>query len=323
MPEYSSQELQDLSGCIQPLGFEGGWDVIGLDNINDYYSVDLKKRRIQEILKFNERLTNSFVFFQEDLNSDIWEKLAEYSFDAVVHLAAQAGVRYSLVNPRAYLESNILGFQSVIEFIEKQSIDRFIYASSSSVYGKSSKQPFNEIEPCNQPESYYAATKKSNELMAHAYYRTKGLSSIGLRFFTVYGPWGRPDMAPYLFVNAAYKGESIKVFNHGNQERDFTFIDDVVEGIYLSVKNANKITGAEVFNIGFGSPISLMNFITEIENATNCTLNKVFVEAQPGDVEVTYADTFKINAFSGYSPRVGLSEGISQFVKWFQTEILV
>ena len=167
---------------------KAGWEVIGLDNMNEYYSVDLKKDRITEINNEAMNSMKGFSFFKEDLNSSIWDELIEYNFDAVVHLAAQAGVRYSIENPRAYLESNVLGFQSVIEFVERHSIGRFVYASSSSVYGKSSAQPFTETESCNQPESYYAATKKSNELMAQSYYKTKGLSSIGLRFFTVYGP---------------------------------------------------------------------------------------------------------------------------------------
>lgn len=298
---------------------KAGWEVIGLDNMNEYYSVDLKKDRISEI---NNVVTNSmkgFSFFKEDLNSNIWDKLSEYKFDAVVHLAAQAGVRYSIENPRAYIESNILGFQSIIEFVERHSINRFVYASSSSVYGKSSMQPFTETESCNHPESYYAATKKSNELMAQSYFKTKGVSSIGLRFFTVYGPWGRPDMAPYLFAKAAFMAEPIKVFNHGNQKRDFTYVGDIVEGIFLSVKDFEKVKGAEIFNIGFGAPTGLMAFISEIESATSRELEKYLVEAQLGDVEVTYANTQKLQSTFGYSPKVGLKEGVSNFIEWFKT----
>lgn len=298
---------------------KAGWEVIGLDNMNEYYSVDLKKDRITEINNVAMNSMKGFSFFKEDLNSNIWDELSEYNFDAVVHLAAQAGVRYSIENPRAYLESNILGFQSVVEFVERHSISRFVYASSSSVYGKSSVQPFTETESCNLPESYYAATKKSNELMAQSYYKTKGVRSIGLRFFTVYGPWGRPDMAPYLFAKAAFKGEPIKVFNHGNQKRDFTYVGDIIEGIFLSVEDFHKVIGAEIFNIGYGAPTGLMDFISEIESATGRELEKSLVEAQLGDVVLTYADTKKLQSTFGYSPKVGLEEGVSNFIEWFKS----
>jgi len=295
-----------------------GWDVIGLDNMNNYYSVHLKKKRVGEILRIAKDSGNDFFLFQEDLNSNVWDKLKDYHFDAVIHLAAQAGVRYSIEHPREYLKSNIFGFQKVIEFVERYSIKRFIYASSSSVYGKSSKQPFCETEPCNQPESYYAATKKTNELVAHSYFKTLGIESIGLRFFTVYGPWGRPDMAPFLFANAAFKGETIKIFNHGNQKRDFTYIDDIVEGVFLSVKNFHQVKGAEIFNIGYGSPTGLMDFIAEIEAATGRELQKSYVEAQVGDVEATYANTEKLQSAFGYSPKVALSKGVSRFIEWYK-----
>jgi UDP-glucuronate 4-epimerase len=295
-----------------------GWDVDGIDNMNHYYSVDLKKTRVNEIISVLKDSNNKFHLFEKDLNSNVWDELSAYEYDAVIHLAAQAGVRYSIENPRAYLESNVLGFQNVIEFVEKKSIHRFVYASSSSVYGKSSLQPFTETEACNQPESYYAATKKSNELMAHSYFKTKGLNSIGLRFFTVYGPWGRPDMAPFLFANAAYKGETIKVFNHGNQKRDFTYVGDIVEGIFLSVTNFDKVKGAEIFNIGYGSPTGLMDFIASIESATGRELNKTYAPAQLGDVEVTYANTQKLESTFGYSPSVGLAEGVLKFIEWFK-----
>ena len=298
---------------------KAGWEVIGLDNMNEYYSVDLKKDRITEINNVAMNSMKGFSFFKEDLNSNIWDELSEYNFDAVVHLAAQAGVRYSIENPRAYLESNVLGFQSVVEFVERHSISRFVYASSSSVYGKSSVQPFTETESCNLPESYYAATKKSNELMAQSYYKTKGVRSIGLRFFTVYGPWGRPDMAPYLFAKAAFKGEPIKVFNHGNQKRDFTYVGDIIEGIFLSVEDFHKVIGAEIFNIGYGAPTGLMDFISEIESATGRELEKSLVEAQLGDVVLTYADTKKLQSTFGYSPKVGLAEGVSNFIEWFKS----
>ena len=295
-----------------------GWDVVGLDNINNYYSVGLKRDRLNEINVTASKLGRCFDMFEEDLNSEVWIRFESHAFDAVVHLAAQAGVRYSIENPKAYLESNILGFQNVIEFVEKQSIGCFIYASSSSVYGKSSNQPFTELESCNQPESYYAATKKTNELMAHSYFQTKGINSIGLRFFTVYGPWGRPDMAPYLFVDASFKGKKIKVFNHGNQKRDFTFIDDIVEGLFLSVLSFEKVSGAQVYNLGHGAPTELMGFISEIEKATDKELDKDFVPAQLGDVEVTFADTNKLKQFINYSPKTPLKQGVIRFVEWYR-----
>ena len=295
-----------------------GWSVVGVDNMNDYYSVDLKKKRVNEIMSVANNSNNAFHFFEEDLNSNVWDGLSTHEYDAVIHLAAQAGVRYSIDNPRAYLESNVLGFQNVIEFVERKSIDRFVYASSSSVYGKSSAQPFSETEPCNQPESYYAATKKSNELMAQSYSKTKGVNSIGLRFFTVYGPWGRPDMAPFLFADAAFKEECINVFNHGNQKRDFTFVSDIVEAVYLCVQNFDKVKEAEIFNIGYGAPTRLMDFIAEIEKATGKKLKKSYVEAQLGDVKVTYANMHKFKSVFGYSPQVGLAEGVSKFIDWFK-----
>jgi UDP-glucuronate 4-epimerase len=296
-----------------------GWNVVGLDNMNDYYSVSLKRDRINEIKSFALQSEGDFHMIEADLNSLLWNSTEIITVDAVVHLAAQAGVRYSIENPRAYIESNIIGFQAVLEYIEKQSIERFVYASSSSVYGKSSVQPFTETAACNHPESYYAATKKSNELMAESYFKTKGIKSIGFRFFTVYGPWGRPDMAPYLFTDAAFKGESIKVFNHGNQKRDFTYVSDIVEGIFVSITNFDKVNGAEIFNIGHGSPIGLMDFINEIEVATGRKLQKSFVDAQLGDVEITYANTQKLESTFGYSPKVGLAEGVWNFIKWYRS----
>ena len=191
-----------------------GWDVVGLDNFNDYYSVKLKEARAEEVSKQASILGRKFDLYREDLNSDIWTRLVGLNIEIVVHLAAQAGVRYSLENPRAYINSNILGFQSVLDFVETMNIQKFVYASSSSVYGKLSIQPFNELEPCTKPESYYAATKQANELMSYSYYQTKGITSIGLRFFTVYGPWGRPDMAPFIFTKAALSGSEIRVFNN-------------------------------------------------------------------------------------------------------------
>uniref|UniRef100_UPI004048BE9C NAD-dependent epimerase/dehydratase family protein n=1 Tax=Algoriphagus sp. TaxID=1872435 RepID=UPI004048BE9C len=295
-----------------------GWDVVGIDNMNDYYDVNLKQHRVDNIKNFTLSSTKSFKIYYEDLNSSVWNELHSFDFQAVVHLAAQAGVRYCLENPRAYLESNILGFQRVLDFVKTKQVDRFLYASSSSVYGKDSKQPFREEEPCNAPESYYAATKKANELMAYTYNKTFDVSSIGLRFFTVYGPWGRPDMAPMLFASSAFNNESIKVFNHGEQKRDFTYIDDIVEGIIGLVKMKEFPQSAEVCNIGSGQPIRLMDFISEIERNISVELEKEFVEAQKGDVVETYADSSKLFKLSGYRPKVELSYGIKEFVSWYK-----
>jgi UDP-glucuronate 4-epimerase len=295
-----------------------GWDVVGIDNLNDYYSVSLKRDRLNLILSTSEEEKKEFRFYERDLNSTVWQEMATESFSALIHLAAQAGVRYSLENPQAYIESNILGFQSVLDFVSLTKIPRFIYASSSSVYGKSADQPFDEEAACVHPESYYAATKKTNELMAYAYFKTKKIRSVGLRFFTVYGPWGRPDMAPFLFVDSAFKGKEISVFNHGNQKRDFTFVNDIVEGILSSVEGFHLVNGAEIFNIGNGKPTGLMDFISVIEDCTGRKLQKQLVDAQVGDVEVTFADTKKLSSTFGYKPRITLEEGISEFVHWYK-----
>ena len=294
-----------------------GWDVIGLDNLNDYYSVSLKEDRLKEIKKSSVEFDKEFLFYQEDLNSDIWDEFKNLKIDSLVHLAAQAGVRYSIENPRAYLESNILGFQKVIEFVLKKNVDRFLYASSSSVYGKNSEQPFSESEPCNSPESYYAATKRANELMAHSYSKTQGLKSIGLRFFTVYGPWGRPDMAPMLFAHAAFKKNTIEVFNYGKQKRDFTYVDDIIEGIYTLVIKDDYESDNLLMNIGNGSPVGLLDFISTIEKYS-CPIDKKMVAAQTGDVEVTYADTSLLSKTVGYKSKYNLDIGIQIFMNWFK-----
>ena len=297
-----------------------GYTVIGLDNINDYYSISLKEDRINNIINHSKTLKTTFEFIKADLNSNIWSTLNNKNISIVIHLAAQAGVRYSIENPNAYLESNILGFQKVIEFVSNNSIDVFLYASSSSVYGKDSLQPFNESADCSSPESYYAATKKTNELMAYSYWKTKSLKSIGLRFFTVYCSWGRPDMAPMLFAKAAFNNEKIKVFNHGNQKRDFTHIDDIVNSILmLTMCFSKKIHKAEIVNIGNGSPTNLLDFIETIEKATGLNLEKEFVDAQVGDVEETHADATKLNLLIGDINKTSLNNGVFEFINWFKS----
>lgn len=294
-----------------------GWDVVGLDNMNDYYSIKLKEDRLKEIEFISTKLKQKFVFHRNDLNSDIWNTLGESHFDAIIHLAAQAGVRYSIENPMAYIESNIIGFQKVLEFVEKKGIKRFVYASSSSVYGKQNNVPFSEEIACNNPESYYAATKLSNELMATSYYNTKNIISIGLRFFTVYGPWGRPDMAPMLFADAAYCNREIKVFNYGKQSRDFTYVDDISESIYRIIINYDKVERSEVLNIGNSSPTNLMYFIENIEKGMRCVIQKKFIGPQDGDVEKTFADTTKLSKLIGYQPNTSIESGVRDFIYWY------
>ena len=199
-----------------------GWDVIGIDNLNDYYDISLKKGRLKEIQTKAKESSVFFEIYKADINSDIWEDIAEYKFETVIHLAAQAGVRYSIENPLAYIHSNILGFHNVLEFVNRHKIKQFLYASSSSVYGMDTEEPFNENSPCNSPESYYAVTKKANELMAQTYFKTHKTSSVGLRFFTVYGPWWA-NMAPIIFLKAAYENSEVEIYNHGDQLRDFTY----------------------------------------------------------------------------------------------------
>jgi len=297
---------------------QDGWDVIGLDNFNEYYSIDLKKDRCEEIVKTAKKEGLSFSMYHEDLNSQVWNELMNINIDAVIHLAAQAGVRYSIENPRAYLDSNILGFQSVLDFVKAKKIKKFIYASSSSVYGKNSEQPFKESQICDSPESYYAATKKANELMAHSYFKTEKVCSIGLRFFTVYGPWGRPDMAPMLFMKAAMNNEEINIFNFGKQKRDFTFIKDIVESIYQLIIE-DEFTACEVLNIGNGKPIGLERFIDLIEGFAGVKVKRKYVEAQKGDVTETFANINLLRKKINYTPQTEIEDGLESFVSWYKS----
>jgi UDP-glucuronate 4-epimerase len=306
-----------------------GHDVVGLDNINDYYTPQLKHDRLNElgITAVNSEATtyisttNSFIFIKGDLEDIcLWDEIVKpLDITHIIHLAAQAGVRYSIENPRTYISSNISGFINVLEFCRQNTINHLIYASSSSVYGMNSNQPFSESERCDKPVSLYAATKRANEMMAFTYSHLYGINSMGLRFFTVYGPWGRPDMAPMLFTKAAYTNKPIKVFNHGNQSRDFTYIDDIINGI-VSVFNKKEevVVGATVCNIGNGSPVDLMEFIGAIEKETGVVLEKEFVDAQPGDVAITFADTSKLSTEVNYNPSVNISQGVNYFIDWYK-----
>lgn len=297
---------------------KNGFDVVGIDNLNNYYSESLKLDRIVEINKNTVNGKNRFTFLRLDINADLTKELESFEIDFVLHLAAQAGVRYSVSNPEKYVESNINGFFNVIEFVRFIKPKLFVYASSSSVYGNSDILPFEETQPCNVPASFYAATKKINEIMSYSYYNTYGLKSVGLRFFTVYGPWGRPDMAPMLFTKAAFEGNQVDIFNYGKQLRDFTYVDDISGSIIEILKNPDKIKGAEIFNIGYGSPSSLMDFIEIIESLSEKVICKNFVEAQTGDVKSTFANTKKLATVFNYKPKVELFKGLSMFIEWYK-----
>lgn len=293
-----------------------GFQVIGIDSLNSYYDPQLKFDRNKAIQG------EGYEFHQMDLcDFEELSKLFEtHRFEFIIHLAAQAGVRYSISNPRAYIHSNVEGFFNVLDLSKKFPPKHLIYASSSSVYGDDAKQPFTEDEPCSNPVSFYAATKRSNEVMAASYSNLYHLTITGLRFFTVYGPWGRPDMAPILFADAARKGETIKVFNHGKQKRDFTYVSDIVENIIRLTFSEKRIleNNHSVFNIGNGSPVGLMDFIDEIESNMGVELKKEFVDAQPGDVTVTFANTSKLESYTNFSPKKSIKEGIPKFINWYK-----
>ncbi len=330
-----------LTGIAGFIGFhtakrllERGDEVVGIDNINDYYTVHLKYARLSQ-LGFKEEDVVDGVMIQSHLYAkcrfvkmslEDREKLpqlfAEEHFDRVINLAAQAGVRYSIENPWAYIESNIVGFANVLECCRHYGIDHLVYASSSSVYGGNEKVPFSEDDKVDNPVSLYAATKKSNELMASCYSKLYGIPATGLRFFTVYGPWGRPDMAPILFASAISKGKPIKVFNNGDLQRDFTFVDDIVEGVLRVVDKAPETTADnrrhQVYNIGCSNPVQLMEFIKTIEDALGTKAQMVMMPMQQGDVYKTYADTSNLEREFGYRPKTSLKEGIRQFIDWFK-----
>ncbi len=305
-----------------------GHDVIGLDNLNDYYDPNLKLDRLKRLAKFD-----NFTFVKIDLadKAGMETLFSEQQFDRVIHLAAQAGVRYSIENPMAYIDSNLVGFATILEGCRHNKVQHLVYASSSSVYGMNEKMPFSTEDAVDHPVSLYAATKKSNELMAHSYSHLYDLPTTGLRFFTVYGPWGRPDMAPYLFTDAILNGREIKVFNHGKMKRDFTYIDDIVEGI-IRIQNVVPLRNDEnpntlpssskapykVFNIGNNEPIALMSFIEAIEKASGKEAKKNYMPMQPGDVPATFADIDSLKDQVGFKPDTNIEHGMQQFVDWYQ-----
>ena len=292
-----------------------GDEVVGLDNLNAYYPVVLKEARLAQIDSERFRFVRMDLADREALPA----LFAAERFDAVVNLAAQAGVRYSVENPWAYVDSNVVGFLNILECCRHYPVRHLVYASSSSVYGGNEKTPFSEEDRVDNPVSLYAATKKADELMAGCYCHLYGLKATGLRFFTVYGPWGRPDMSPMLFASAILAGKPIKVFNHGDMLRDFTYIDDIVEGV---VRVLDRVPDRhEVFNIGCSSPVKLMDFISEMERALGREADKVMLPMQPGDVYQTYADTGKLERELGYKPSVKLREGIRRFVDWYLSDL--
>lgn len=320
---------------------ERGYEVVGLDNINDYYDVNLKYGRLEESgiskdqIKYNElvhsKKNTNYRFIKLNLEDqeNIYTLFEKQKFDYVVNLAAQAGVRYSLENPHAYINSNILGFTNILEASRHNSIKHLVYASSSSVYGLNKEMPFSTKDNVDHPISLYAASKKSNELMAHTYSHLFNLPTTGLRFFTVYGPWGRPDMALFLFTKAILENRPIDVYNQGNMQRDFTYIDDIVGGIIKVIGNipsgqseisdpSSSVAPYKIYNIGNNAPVRLMDFIEAIENTLGIAARKNLMPIQPGDVEKTWADVSGLINDLDYKPDTDIKLGVKYFVEWYK-----
>ena len=323
--KYDGSKKILVTGAAGFIGFhlskrilEEGGEVIGFDNLNDYYEVSLKESRLEILNKYEK-----FTFIKGNLadKSAIENMFETYSPDIIVNLAAQAGVRYSIDNPDAYIESNIIGFYNILEACRHHKIEHLIYASSSSVYGNQKKTPFSTTDNVDHPISLYAATKKSNELMAFTYSHLYKFPSTGLRFFTVYGPYGRPDMAYFSFTKKIMKGETIKIFNNGDMYRDFTYVDDIVQGIMNMLLNppAPDENGdmAKVYNIGNNNPEKLMYFIETLEKAIGKTAQKEYLPMQPGDVYQTYADVTDLQKDFDFKPSTSIEEGLNRFAKWY------
>ena len=307
-----------------------GDEVVGLDNLNDYYDVRLKESRLQRLTAYAK-----FRFVKLDVGdrAGMEALFATEKFDKVIHLAAQAGVRYSILNPHSYVDSNLVGFVNVLEGCRHNKVGHLVYASSSSVYGGNTKMPFSEHDSVDHPVSLYAATKKANELMAHTYSHLYGMPTTGLRFFTVFGPWGRPDMALFLFTKAILEGKPIDVFNYGNMKRDFTYIDDIVEGVIrvldkpatvnpeydaISADPATSNVPYRVFNIGNNNPVGLLDYIGAIETALGRKAEMRLLPLQDGDVPATYANTDLLNDWVGFVPAVTVQEGVDNFIAWYR-----
>ena len=289
--------------------------ILGIDNLNNYYDTGLKEQRLKRLKGFK-----NFTFKKIDLINEkkLNNVFLNFNPSIVIHLAAQAGVRYSIENPRAYLDSNLIGFHNVIEQCRRCKINKLIYASSSSIYGLNEKIPFSVNDKTDYPVSLYGATKKSNELVAHAYSHLYGVKTIGLRFFTVYGPWGRPDMAYFSFTKKIIEGRKIEVFNHGNMQRDFTYIDDIVDGIRNTI---DKDFNFEIFNLGNSKSEDLMTMIRIIEKELNINAKIVFKDMQAGDVFKTYADIKKSSKMLGFKPKVSLQVGLKRTIDWYKSFI--
>lgn len=309
--------------------------VVGFDNVNDYYDTGLKEDRLAHLQQLATETGASYEFVRANLadRASVEACFETHQFDRVIHLAAQAGVRYSIENPHAYVESNLVGFVNVLEACRQHQVGHLTYASTSSVYGGNTEMPYSEHHGVNHPLQFYAATKRSNELMAHSYSHLFGLPTTGLRFFTVYGPWGRPDMAPHLFTKRILAGETIQVFNNGNHSRDFTYVDDIVEGV---VRASDQVAAANpdwdsdhpdpatssapfrLYNIGNSDAVKLGDFIAAIERATGKQAVKQLLPLQPGDVPDTFADSSALKESVGYTPATSVNEGVERFVQWFR-----
>ncbi|EMN5859952.1 NAD-dependent epimerase [Pluralibacter gergoviae] len=306
-----------------------GYDVFGIDNLNDYYDVNLKKARLSHLTDYDK-----FTFLKIDISDKnlILDLFDDNDFSVVINLAAQAGVRFSIENPYSYSSSNLLGFLNILEGCRLKKVSHLLYASSSSVYGLNTKVPFSTADSVDHPISFYAATKKSNELMAHTYSHLFGIPTSGLRFFTVYGPYGRPDMALFKFTKSAINGDAIEVYNNGNMSRDFTYIDDIIESIIRLIDKpplkheelcvghgSGRISSApyRILNIGSGNPIKLMDFIDAIENKLNVSINKKFLPLQDGDVLNTYAETDELYDIVKFKPTTSVQQGVSDFIDWY------
>ncbi len=306
-----------------------GYQVIGIDNINSYYDKNLKLKRLENIKEYSIKNSNNWLFYESNIEdkNHMRQIFLETKPQIVVNLAAQAGVRYSIVNPSSYVKSNLLGFSNILELCQTNDVRHLVYASSSSVYGANKEYPFSEEQKVDTPLSFYAATKISNEMMAHAYSNIYNLPITGLRFFTVYGPWGRPDMAPMIFADKILQKKPITVFNHGNMSRDFTFISDIIEGTYLcclkvpspddDYKSGKPSIPHRIFNIGNGNPVKLLDFVELLEEALSIKATKVFENIQPGDVESTYASTQNLENWIGYRPLITVKEGVNKFANWY------
>jgi len=294
---------------------ERGDDVVGMDNLNDYYDIHLKKARLARLTPHK-----NFTFLECDIanNEAIAPLFAKEKFQCVVHLAAQAGVRYSITNPQVYAQSNLVGFLTILEGCRQQNIEHLVYASSSSVYGANTKLPFSTSDNVDHPVSLYAATKKANELMAHSYSHLYGLSTTGLRFFTVYGEWGRPDMSPFIFTRQILANKPIDLFNYGNHQRDFTYIDDIIESI-MCVVDTPPTENYRLYNIGNSQPEQLLTFVETLEKYLGKTAVKNLLPMQAGDVQDTYADMDGMKRDFNYSPKTSLDEGLEKFVQWYKS----